>query len=66
MKRPPRHEDSTPALRASLPAVLLAACGGLIQGFDTGGISNGRTLDDIQTIWRDRAATLFSHHAIRK
>ncbi len=28
------------ALRAGLPAVLLAACGGLIQGFDTGGISN--------------------------
>lgn len=27
-------------LRAGLPAVLLAACGGLIQGFDTGGISN--------------------------
>lgn len=31
---------STQALRAGLPAVLLAACGGLIQGFDTGGISN--------------------------
>ncbi|TSA35998.1 MAG: MFS transporter [Verrucomicrobiaceae bacterium] len=27
-------------LRAGLPAILLAACGGLIQGFDTGGISN--------------------------
>ena len=27
-------------LRSGLPAVLLAACGGLIQGFDTGGISN--------------------------
>ena len=33
-------KDSSPALRAGLPAVLLAACGGLIQGFDTGGISN--------------------------
>lgn len=33
-------KDPTPALRAGLPAVLLAACGGLIQGFDTGGISN--------------------------
>lgn len=27
-------------LRAGIPAVLLAACGGLIQGFDTGDISN--------------------------
>ncbi len=33
-------KDSSQALRAGLPAVLLAACGGLIQGFDTGGISN--------------------------
>ena len=31
---------TSPALHAGLPAVLLAACGGLIQGFDTGGISN--------------------------
>ena len=33
-------KQSTHAVRAGLPAVLLAACGGLIQGFDTGGISN--------------------------
>ncbi len=33
-------KQTTQALRAGLPAVLLAACGGLIQGFDTGGISN--------------------------
>ena len=32
--------SSPQLLRAGLPAVLLAACGGLIQGFDTGGISN--------------------------
>lgn len=36
----PAMKDSSHALRAGLPAVLLAACGGLIQGFDTGGISN--------------------------
>ncbi len=33
-------KQSSQAVRAGLPAVLLAACGGLIQGFDTGGISN--------------------------
>ena len=33
-------QESSQAFRAGLPAVLLAACGGLIQGFDTGGISN--------------------------
>ena len=33
-------KNSSQALHAGLPAVLLAACGGLIQGFDTGGISN--------------------------
>ena len=40
MKVAVRMKDTSPALRAGLPAVLLAACGGLIQGFDTGGISN--------------------------
>lgn len=33
-------KQTTQALRAGFPAVLLAACGGLIQGVDTGGISN--------------------------
>jgi len=28
--------------------------------------TSGRTLDDIQAIWRERAATLFSHHGIRR
>lgn len=37
---PVMMKQPSQALRAGLPAVLLAACGGLIQGFDTGGISN--------------------------
>ena len=40
MKWAIRMKDTSQAFRAGLPAVLLAACGGLIQGFDTGGISN--------------------------
>ncbi|MEI8387093.1 MAG: hypothetical protein WCG76_05800 [Verrucomicrobiota bacterium] len=46
-------KESSQALGAGLPAVLL---GGLLPE------TSGRTLDEIQSVWRDRAATLFSHH----
>jgi hypothetical protein len=48
--------EGTGEALSELAAALLAACGGLIQGFDTGGISNAsaRIVSDTTGGWHNR------------